>query len=242
MSPLDRHEKIALQLSGGKDSLATLYLLRDFWEKITVYWLNTGAAPPTSVERMHKIRALVPHFVEIISDQPKDIEANGYPVDILPLRTHNGSRMFEPHEGIKLQPWMACCANNLFFPLHNRMIKDKITLIIRGQRNEEQRKALIRSGESMDGFEVYFPLENWTEKQVFDYLRDNDIEIPPNYAYDTSSVDCWSCTAFGYANKGRAAFFRDHEPALYPKFIGILKEIRGEVSRELGFIDAMIDA
>lgn len=242
MNPIERNEKIALQFSGGKDSLAALYLCRPWWDKITVYWLNTGAVPPSSVKQMDAIRQIVPNFIEIMSDQPADVKANGYPVDILPLRTHNGARMFEEHSGIKLQPWMACCANNLWFPMHARMIQDGITLIIRGQRNEEQRKAVIRDGQSMDGFEVYFPLENWTEKQVFDYLRDNDVDIPPNYRYDMASVDCWSCTAYAYENQGRAAYFRDHEPELYPKFIGILKEIRSEVTRELGFIDAMIDA
>lgn len=240
MNPVDRHEKIALQFSGGKDSLATLYFLREHWNKITVYWLNTGAIPPTSVKRMDAIRATVPHFVEILSDQPSDIEANGYPVDILPLRAHNGSRMFEDHDGIKLQPWMACCANNLWFPMHNKMIKDGITLIIRGQRNDEPRKAVIRNGESMDGFEVYFPLQDWSESRVFQYLKDNDIEIPPNYQYEMASVDCWNCTAYLYENGGRGAYLRDHEPELYPKFIHIMKQIRAEVSRETSFIDRVI--
>jgi 3'-phosphoadenosine 5'-phosphosulfate sulfotransferase (PAPS reductase)/FAD synthetase len=240
MNPIDRHDKIALQFSGGKDSLAALYLCKPWWDKITVYWLNTGAIPPSSIKRMDKIRALVPHFVEILSDQPADIEANGYPVDILPLRTHNGARMFEEHDGIKLQPWMSCCANNLFLPMHARMIQDKITLIIRGQRNEEQRKAVIRNGQSMDGFEVYFPLENWTQQQVFDFLLDNDIEIPPNYQYDMASVDCWDCTAYLFTNGGRGAYLRAHEPELYPKYIHILKQIRAEVTREMKFIDKVI--
>lgn len=241
MNPIDRHEKIALQFSGGKDSLATLYLLRQYWNKITVYWLNTGAIPPQSVKRMDAIRQIVPNFVEILSDQPSDIERNGYPVDILPLRTANGSRMFEPHEGIKLQPWMSCCANNLWFPMHNKMIEDGITLIIRGQRNSEQRKALIRDGQSLLGFEVYFPLQDWSEQQVFDYLEEQEIEIPPNYNYGMASVDCWNCTAYLYENGGRGAYLRDHEPELYPQFIHILKQIKSEVSREASFIDKVIN-
>lgn len=238
--PIDRHDKIALQFSGGKDSLAALYLCRQHWDKITVFWLNTGAAPPSAVKRMNAIRDLVPNFVECKSDQPQDIETNGYPVDILPLRTAAGNLMFEAHDGIRLQPYMACCANNLWIPMHNAMREMGITLIIRGQRNSDQRKALIRSGESMDGFEVYFPLQDWTEAQVFEYLRIKAIEIPPHYAYGTSSVDCWNCTAYLYENQGRGAYLREAEPELYPKFIHIMKQIQSEVSREAQFIDQVI--
>jgi 3'-phosphoadenosine 5'-phosphosulfate sulfotransferase (PAPS reductase)/FAD synthetase len=241
LNPIDRHEKVALQISGGKDSLACLYLMRPYWDKITVFWLNTGSAPPQSVKRMMAIKAMVPNFVEWCSDQPSDIELNGYPVDLLPLRTTNGGSMFEEHDGIKLQPYMACCANNLWIPMHNAMRELGITLIIRGQRNSDHRKAMIRSGESMDGFEVYFPLQDWSKEDVFAYLAVQGVEVPPHYAYGTSSVDCWDCTAYLYENQGRAAYFRDHEPELYPKFIDIMKQIRAEVTRETLFMDQVIN-
>jgi len=32
-----------LQLSGGKDSLACLYLLKPKWDDLIVAWVNTGA-------------------------------------------------------------------------------------------------------------------------------------------------------------------------------------------------------
>ena len=42
----NRHEKIALMFSGGRDSLACLELYRDYLDKMTLIWVNTGANFP----------------------------------------------------------------------------------------------------------------------------------------------------------------------------------------------------
>jgi 3'-phosphoadenosine 5'-phosphosulfate sulfotransferase (PAPS reductase)/FAD synthetase len=241
MNPVDRHDKIALQLSGGKDSLACLYLMRPYWDKITVFWLNTGAAPPQSVKRMMAIKAMVPNFVEWVSNQPGDIAINGYPVDVLPLRATSGGSLFEDYKGVRLQPYMACCANNLWIPMRNAMKELGITLIIRGQRDNDHRRSPIKSGQTGDGFELYFPIEDWTQEDVFAYLALQGVDVPPHYSYGTSSVDCWDCTAYLYENAGRGAYLRDHEPELYPKFITIMKQIRSEVVREANFIEDVIN-
>ena len=54
---LDKHKKIALQCSGGKDSLALLHLMWPFWDKLTVYWLDTGDSFPETEERMASVAA-----------------------------------------------------------------------------------------------------------------------------------------------------------------------------------------
>lgn len=41
---IDRHERVVLFFSGGKDSLTCLLLLRPYWDRLTVCWINTGAA------------------------------------------------------------------------------------------------------------------------------------------------------------------------------------------------------
>lgn len=236
-----RHAHIALQFSGGKDSLACLYYCRPWWDKLTVFWLNTGAATPDVLERMDKAKGLVPNFVEVNSNQPADIERNGYPVDILPIKNAIGNKNFEHYNGMLLQPYMACCAHNIWIPMANAMLAFGATLIIRGQRSEDKRTSPIRSGETVAGVEYYFPLEDWSRNEVFAYLRELSVEIPVHYQYETSSVDCWNCTAYLYENGGRAAYLRDHHPMLYPKFIAILKEIRSEVSRETLLLDRCIN-
>ena len=82
---VNAHERIALQLSGGRDSLVCWYMMRDavLLEKITVYWVNTGDAFPETLEIISQIRAQTPHFVEISGNQPGVIGHFGIPTDIL---------------------------------------------------------------------------------------------------------------------------------------------------------------
>jgi 3'-phosphoadenosine 5'-phosphosulfate sulfotransferase (PAPS reductase)/FAD synthetase len=86
---MSAHENTVLQFSGGKDSLACLFLLREQWDEMTVLWVNAGAAFPETVGLMEKIRALVPHFLEVRTNQPAQVAELGYPVDVLPLRNAN---------------------------------------------------------------------------------------------------------------------------------------------------------
>jgi 3'-phosphoadenosine 5'-phosphosulfate sulfotransferase (PAPS reductase)/FAD synthetase len=88
LSIIGRHAKPILQFSGGADSLACLWLLREHWPRLTVVWVNTGDCFPETSELMRKVRELVPHFHEVRSDQPAQIRRWGYPVDVLPIRSH----------------------------------------------------------------------------------------------------------------------------------------------------------
>lgn len=84
LATLARHDRIALQLSGGRDSIACLYLMRPWLDRITVYWLNTGAAFPETLAVIEQMRAWVPHFVEIDGDQPGHVARHGIPSDLVP--------------------------------------------------------------------------------------------------------------------------------------------------------------
>lgn len=187
----------AIQFSGGKDSLACLYLYREQWNEILVCWVNTGAPYPETVERMREWQSRVPHFLEIKSEQPAQIEKNGYPCDVVPLSyTPMGRGHVKSAGDFRLQSYFQCCAENIWIPMQLEMKKRGITKIIRGQRKDERRTNGTSSGYVEDGIEYIFPLEDWSEQQVFDYLRLVGAEIPEHYAREKTSRDCWDCTAF----------------------------------------------
>ena len=192
---ISRHDKIALQLSGGKDSLVCLYLMKPYWDDLTVYWCNTGDAFPETVSLMGRIRAEVPHFVEIEGRQPEMIAMYGIPTDILPASA-TPMGIAGAGGGVPMQDRYTCCLRSFMLPMHERMIEDGITLIIRGQKNADRLKGPLRSGQVDGGIEYLFPIEDWDSRKVLAFLRDNHLPVPRFYEMLTSAPDCMTCSAW----------------------------------------------
>lgn len=223
---IGRHERIALQFSGGKDSLACLFLMRPHWNRLTVYWLDTGDAYPETVSLVSRIRDMVPNFARIEGRQPQVIEQFGIPTDILPAScTPMG--VSAAGKGAQMQDRYSCCLRSIMLPMHERMLEDGVTLIIRGQKNADKVKGLLRSGDVDGGVEVLFPVEEWTDRQVMDYLRRQDIEIPRFYEMLNDAPDCMTCSAWW--EKGEGAYRRRYHPMHFIEYQRRLELIKAAV-------------
>lgn len=194
-----------LQFSGGKDSLACLYLLREEWNDITVCWVNTGKAFPETLELMERVKAEVPHFYEVRSNQT--IDKDGYPADIVPISRSTFGQYLEPSNDLKFQSRYQCCSEALWKPMGKAMQELRATTIIRGQKKADKIKPPFDSGSVQDGVKYIFPLEFWTDDEVFQYLRSLDIELPRNYEFMSSGLDCWNCTAY-LEERGKLEYLR----------------------------------
>lgn len=224
---IDRHHRIALQLSGGKDSLACLYLMRPYLDRMTVYWVNTGNAYPETLETIRHVREIAPHFVEIEGRQPAVIKEFGLPSDIVPVNSTPMGLVASGKPGVLLQDRYSCCFRSIMLPLHERMIADGVTLIIRGQRNDDQLKAPITSGTVEHGIEYLFPIEDWSHRQVMQYLRDEQAPIPRFYEVLDEAPDCMTCSAWW--EKGEAKYLKRYHHGEYL-----------EVQRRLGIINEAV--
>lgn len=222
-----RHERIALEVSGGRDSLACLYLLRPYWDRLTVYWLNTGAPFPETVEVMARVRAEVPHFVEIDGQQPFIIEQFGMPSDLIPTSRTPFGLLATGSTARPLQDRNDCCARVIMMPMHQRVLGDGCTLIIRGQRAEDTHKAPFRSGYVENGIEFLFPIEYWTAADVRAYLLGNSLPYPRFYETLSGAPDCMTCSAWW--EHGVAKYLKQHHP-----------EAHAEVQRRLDSINAAV--
>lgn len=234
------HEKVVLQISGGKDSLACLHLLQPYWDRITVAWVNTGAAFPETVDLMSRIRAMVPHFNEVKSNQPDYVALMGMPADVVPVRNTAVGHLMQPGGGVLVQPYWECCGANIWQPMQRAVLESGATLIIRGQRADEKRRAPISSGYTESGLTIWFPIEAWTACDAFDYLRSRGAEVPKHYEYTATSLDCTTCTAFLDENMGKMRYMRDKHPVLWKQLEPRLRQVRDAARAELAHVEAAL--
>jgi phosphoadenosine phosphosulfate reductase len=223
---IKRHDKIALQLSGGKDSLACLYLMRPYLDRITVYWLNTGRTFPETEQTIKAVREFIPHFVEIKGEVESVHMIYGIPSDIVPASGTLLGRVVG-HNTPLIQDRYSCCFQTIMRPMHERMYADGVTLIIRGQRNDDPVKSPLRSGMIDGGIEYLFPVEDWTTKQVFTYLEEQKAPIPRFYEMLDEAPDCMNCSAWW--EKGAAKYLKRYHYHEYQ-----------EVQRRLGAINEAV--
>lgn len=234
-----RHQKVAFQFSGGKDSLACLYLLRPYWDRLTVYYLNSGDAFPETLALVQKVRALVPNFVEIPGRVAEVTQDCGIPTDIVPY-TATPTAMRMQMGKVPMIDRFLCCALSIMAPLHERMLADGVTLVIRGQKDADRYRSPLRSG-YVDDVELLFPIEGWTDDQVFAFLAEQGVEIPRFYREGLQTTpDCMRCSAWWDDRRGD--YLRRYHQEAYGEYRGRLELIEAELKRCVGPLFNELDA
>lgn len=213
MDVFDRHEKIAYQLSGGKDSMAGLWLLADYWDQMTVYWMDTGDAVPETRQFVEEIFERLPHTKVIKGDVQGFWETMGWPSDLMPADFTLFGQLAIDGRAPLISSREACCVSNLMAPMAQQMKEDGITLVIRGQKKADKMKSQLRSGDWEDGIEYFFPLEDWTDEDVFKYIDEYGVPCLSYYNQMNASLDCLHCTA--YWEEGRGPFLKENHPEAY---------------------------
>lgn len=234
-SAFARHDRIGFQFSGGRDSTAALYLLRDYWPRMTIYHLDTGDQFPETVEVVRAVESETGPMVKIVTDVKGSREEFGTPSDLVPVDNSPIGRMLSGRP-LKIVSRFECCARNLMLPMHKRLIDDGITLLIRGQRDDEYTRPPMRSGDVESGLEVLYPIQSWTGQQVSEYLQAGSHPLAPFYERGARRApECMGCTAWW--DEGRADYMKQYHPQAHSVYIRKMEEIRSEIGRQLSMLD-----
>lgn len=228
---LARHQRVALQFSGGKDSMAVLYLLRPWLERITVYHLRTGDQLLATDLAVESCRKWIPNFRLIESNSVAWRALHGWPSDLVPtFSTWMGRSM--GHSQVAISDRFQCCASNVMLPMAVRMGADKMTLLIRGTKAYDLPMLPARSGAKDLDFEIFLPIEDWTDAEVFRFLHKVEAPYLPIYNYCSTNTDCKTCTA--YLEEEHWRYLQKDEPEAAEVIRKRLLVMEEEIDRQLG--------
>ena len=223
----------AIAFSGGKDSLAALFLNRDRLDSVAVLWVNTGKNYPEVMETIDRVRATCPHFVEILSDREGQNAYWGIPSDIVPTdwtREGQGACGAKP---IMIQPYLKCCIENIGMVLLRYCAQHGIDELISGQRDADKRKSPKRDGDVVGGVTYRQPIAGWSDDQVLLYVGQFLDPMPEHLALKHSSMDCYDCTAYRADSADRIALMRSRHPTLYAEYALRKTAIDGAINEAL---------
>lgn len=228
------HTDNVIMFSGGKDSMAMLYLLEPLWNDATVLWVNTGAAHESTLAQMAQVAAMVPHFLEARSDVMGFVERNGFPTDMLPV-WHSADTHGMLGAKSEFCSALMCCRHNLWLPGWKAVKDMGAKVVYRGQKLADAKQADLADGTVVDGMTFRFPLAHWSDDDVLAYLGER---APAYYALgELSSRDCWLCTAYLDKNAQRIQGLPDGQRQVV---VHKLAELKFEIERQRQLIDACL--
>jgi 3'-phosphoadenosine 5'-phosphosulfate sulfotransferase (PAPS reductase)/FAD synthetase len=230
LAALDKHERIALAFSGGKDSLACIYMLRGHLDRVLVIHNDTGDLLPEVMEVVEHVKAMCPNFLHIRGDVLTWQREHGLPTDILPFSASDVGRMVG-QEHTKLTPRYTCCARNLMQPVHDAILAYAPTLVIRGTKAVDFPTLPVESGDVVGGIEYLHPLEGWSHAEVFEYLRREGAPISRIYEEGLQAPECSRCTA--WLNVGQADYLMKYHPERAAEYKARLHAVWREVDPSL---------
>lgn len=247
---LEEHGKALLQFSGGKDSLAVLHMCRPWADRITVVFGDTGDMFPHVVEFVRTTCASWGFPLEIVKPEvlaDEYIAQCGLPVDVLPVWSHREAANYLPEDRkplVFLQTSFECCSTLLWKPVQDFVLSRDETLVLRGSKGTDKHVS-APDGTVELCTEYVSPLWEWTDGEVFKYLRDNNVELPLQYNHGCiHSLDCAKCTAWGDTNseRQRVEFTRGFYPRIYESLRDRIIAVRDETIRQLKTIEPFLNS
>jgi 3'-phosphoadenosine 5'-phosphosulfate sulfotransferase (PAPS reductase)/FAD synthetase len=225
--------KIVGCFSGGKDSTALMIWMGCALGKPGVDWTpvfcDTGWEHPLTLAYVEEINQ------RLLNDS------------LVTLRSETYADLVEcwlDHQMFSTGSVRFCTEDMKIAPLHRYLesLEDEVEAYQGVRADESQKRMRMQEWEWVDaagGYKVIRPFFRWTATEIFDYLKDNDIEPNPLYKMGLSRVGCWPCIL---ANLRDLKAYLFSTPEIRPRLIEVerrMVERTGKTGRRFfpaGFI------
>jgi phosphoadenosine phosphosulfate reductase len=173
---------VALASSFGAEDMVLVDLVARDYPEITVFTLDTGRLPAETLDLIARAKARYDIAFETYAPQPQAVSA---------WTAANGLNGF--YEGIEQRK--SCCHIRKVEPLA-RALAGKGAWVTGLRREQAASRAGVAdiSHDADHGIAKFNPLADWSEAEVWEYLRAND--VPYNALHDRGypSIGCEPCT------------------------------------------------
>lgn len=176
-------ERLAICTSFQADGMAILDMAWRLNPNIRVFTVDTGRLPAETYEIMDRVRDHYGLPVEIYYPEARDIEK---------LVLEHGVNLFRRSVPLRL----SCCDVRKVRPLVKVLhgLDAWVTGLRRDQWATRSNIRKIELDHDHGGIVKVNPLADWTEEEVWDYLRANNVPIHPLYERGYKSIGCAPCT------------------------------------------------
>lgn len=163
-----------------KEGVALIDMAARIDRRVRVLTLDTGRLPQETFEMMETVRQHYGVAVEVVA--PDASEVSG-------MVSAHGPNLFYRSEELR----RLCCDVRKTKPLE-RKLAELGTWATGLRRDQAATRAGIRKVESADGKWKLNPLADWSDSDLEEYTRRNDVPVHPLYAAGYTSIGCAPCS------------------------------------------------
>lgn len=178
----DDYSSVTFANSFGAEDMVLMDVIARHVPEISVFTLDTGRLPSETYELMEKSRSQYEIPIKPLFPKREDVER---------YITENGPNGF--YNSIEARK--ACCKIRKVDLLKQELAQNKAWITgLRRQQSTTREDMTISEWDEGNGLQKFNPLLDWTEKEVWEYIKQND--VPYNALHDKGypSIGCAPCT------------------------------------------------
>lgn len=205
------HQCIVLWGSSGKDSTALLHLMQPWRERVTIIHNQVDGGWPGSTENLLTL-AVSWGFKPPILTQPvltfdEYVAQFGYQAEVIPTEYDTLVQPPSPFQSgsVRVSSWWHCTLLRQILPLAQATLTLGADAVLTGSRASDAPGFAAMgewtdAGQDLLGFIRYNPLTHWTTSEVYAYIDEKNIPLPPHYQWKRAAgdryefPDCLRCT------------------------------------------------